>query len=137
MIQADALTNPFIFRSCRHVYGDVIATPRRCLACRAIDHGVSDIPVHRLSSGVKAGYVLGSYPYAEPDKGCRFGHPASAMGVTGGNQRYCRVCQAEKKRNDAEFCPKGHLRQVQRYTQAGRTVIRLMCQTCRTGKSDA
>lgn len=92
MIQADALTNPWTYRHCQHVFEDHTVTPRRCLACRAIDHGPVAV-MHVVSLG-KVGYRLGNYPFTPPETGCKKGHPVKRWYALG---RYCMDCKKERR----------------------------------------
>lgn len=99
MIQADALTNPWIYRQCHHVYADAAVTPRRCLACRAIDHG--PVLVTHYVSGGMSGFRIGEDPYSVIEMGCRNGHEPGRMRRRPSG-RYCLDCQNERRvRGDA------------------------------------
>jgi len=109
MIAADALTNPVTWRRCHHVYDDATATPRRCLACRAIDHGTTFVG-HMLKGG-RAGYRMGAFMYSVPE--------VDAPAVP------------------SATCPKGHRWSVERHVVGGREVRRRTCWPCRNEAREA
>lgn len=101
MIECDARTIPWLWRGCSHVY-DIDATyPRRCLACRAIDHGAGPAPRHHSN----VGYALGSYPYP--------------------------VTEADAPKVTVTKCDKGHEMVRTRFVRADHEVSRYTCHVCR------
>lgn len=103
MISSDAHTNPYLRRGCSHIFEDATVTPRRCLACGAVDHGAC--PIGPMARGGMAGYRLGGYPFGSPDE----------LAVT------------------SPTCPQGHPLTIERLTRATGDVIRRRCPTCAKG----
>lgn len=108
MIAADARTIPWLWRGCSHAY-DIDATyPRRCLACRAIDHGAG--PMGRVHTS-HVGYRMGSFPYA--------------------------VTEAETPKTTINKCDKGHEMVRTRFVRADHEVSRYTCHVCREERRQA
>lgn len=119
MILADARTNPLLWRRCQHVYEIASVLPRRCLACRAVDHGMVPMPGNAPTGGM-AGYRIGYTLFGISDEGganprsCDLGHPMKAQRIVygGGDDRirmFCPTCKADRALQRATTpCPEGH-----------------------------
>ena len=107
MIECDARTVPWLWRRCAHVYDPDAAYPRRCLGCRAVDHGAGPAPRHHSNDG----YLLGSYPY-----------PTTVD---------------EMPRVTINLCPEGHEMVRTRYVRPKGESVRYACHVCRDARRGA
>lgn len=137
MIAADARTIPWLWRGCSHVYDPEATYPRRCLACRAIDHGAGPAPKHHSN----VGYTIGTYPYPVTTDDvpkvtvtrCDRGHEMVATRYVRGDhevkRHVCHVCRDERRAAKLlEPCDAGHV--GSRY-YTGLTSIRgIRCREC-------
>lgn len=110
MIAADAYTIPWLWRGCAHVYDIDAAYPRRCLGCRAIDHGAGPAPRHANYTHLN-GFPVGVYPYP--------------------------MTEADTPKVTITRCDKGHEMVRTRFVRADHEVSRYTCHVCREERRQA